>query len=142
MLHGPVARARFGALVGLSIGLGIAALAGVYIVVVAGLMDREGFPITGFMYVVAVGVLPLVVGLPIAAVNGGRLWLLSRAAARPESVTDASLAMRWGKPALRLHFADRRAVVLATGDADRNALIDAFRAGQTPRSLPSARVVR
>ena len=141
ILHAPIARARTGAVVGLTIGLGIAALAGVYIVLATTVMTHDGgFPIIGFMYIAAIGVIPLVVGLPIALVNAIRVRLLTRASAHPDLVDAAELAMRWGKPALRLWFTDKKSVVIATGDLDRNALIASIRAGKMPRQLPSARV--
>lgn len=141
MLHGPLARARAGAVLGLAVGLGIAAVAGIYIALVSTvLMTDNGFPVVGFVYIAAVGVLPLVVGLPIALINGIRLRLLQRASAHPERVDAAELAMRWGKPALRIHFTDRKSVVIATGDLDRNMLIEEIRAGRMPRKLPGARV--
>ena len=141
ILHAPIVRARAGAALGLAIGLGVAALAGVYIGVVSG-VEHGGFPGAGLVYIAAIGVIPLVIGLPIALANAIRMSLLSRATTRPADVRDGELAMRWGKPALRLHFSDRRSVVIATGDLDRNALIDAIRAGGVPRPLPGARVVR
>jgi hypothetical protein len=141
MLHAPIARARAGALLGLVVGLGIAASAAIYIALVSTvLMTDGGFPVIGFVYIAAVGVLPLVVGLPIALVNGLRLRLLQRAATHPEQVDAAELAMRWGKPALRICFTDRKSVAIATGDLDRNMLIEEIRAGRMPRKLPGARV--
>jgi hypothetical protein len=135
-LRGPIARARAIAIVGLASGLGVAALAGVYIGFVSGVLeDARGYPMTGFIYLAAIGVVPLVVGLPIALLSVLRLRLLARADAHPEEVEAAELAMRFGRPALKLWFRDRKSVVVATGDADRNQLIGSIK-------LPRARVVR
>lgn len=134
MLQAATRRAKAGAMLWLVIGCAIAAVAAFYVAVIAAVFS-ESFPLISFVFVCAIGVIPLLVGLPIALGSLIRLRLLGRVSLRPEMVTGGELAMRWGRPALRLHFSDGRSVVLATGDADRNAMIGAIK-------LPNARVVR
>jgi hypothetical protein len=127
-----IRRARSRAVIMIVVGAGIAATAAAYVAFVARLLagNVPSLPIAGL------GVIPLVIGLPIAISAGARILALRRLEARPEDVVATELALRFGQPGLRFWFAGNRSVVLITGELDRDVLVASL-AGR----IPEARVV-
>jgi hypothetical protein len=138
-LRARIVRARLAALVGVAVGGAIAAVTAGYVAIAAPMLEGSGRPET-LVFAAAFGAIPLLLGLPILVTSALRLRLLGRALHRPQDVTSAELAMRFGRPAVRLRFPGGRAVAVQLGDLDGNTVVTAVRA-RRGHALPEARVV-
>jgi hypothetical protein len=127
--------ARIGCAITGAFGIVLVACAATYGVVVRhlGLSD---------VAVVLAGVVPAAVGVYLAVRALLRARVLGRVWRAPETVELAELAMRWGRPALRVCFADGATETFSTGRADRNQLLEAIRRRAVARATPSARIVK
>lgn len=94
------------------------------------------------LFAIALGVLPAGTGLYVLVRALLRARTLGRVARRPDTVELAELAMRWGRPAVRVSFTDGATETFSTGHADRNQLLDALRRRGVARGTPVARVHR
>lgn len=118
-------------------GIG-AAIAGSAILYEAAIARLFGVP---NLIVIAVGALPLGIGIYLMMRGLLRWRVLSRIARAPETATLVELAMRWGRPALRVTFANGATTTFATGRIDRNQLIDVIRARGIARTMPRAQLL-
>jgi hypothetical protein len=131
-----LAAARVGCVVRIAIGGGLLAIAMVYEVWVAKLMV-----FTSQMFGIALGLPPAAIGLYVIVRALIRWAVLRRLDRRPERVELIELAMRWGRPALRVVFKDGASETFGSGGVDRALLVDAIRRRAAARTLPGARVV-
>jgi len=127
-------RARRRAVLDIALGLGISI--GLFAVV----SIVSTFAIGGGL--VLIGLLPFLLGMPIAIRGAGRLRALRRLRYHPEQLVAAELALYREEPGLRFCFAGGATVELATPGVDREAVIAAVRSGLAARPLPPARVVQ
>ena len=130
-----LAGARLGCAVGIVLGAVFLVGAVGYEALVAHL---RGMP---NLFVIATGVVPGGWGLYTMVRALLRARTLGRAARAVEAPAMVELAMRFGRPALRVTFADGASETFATGRLDRNALIDALHRRGVARNAPTARVV-
>lgn len=128
--------ARLGCAARAALGAGGLAIALVYELAIARALVVPPF------VAILVGVAPAAIGLYVVVRTAIRWRVLGRVDRCPETLELAELAMRWGKPALRLAFADGASETVSTGTSDRTGLIAALRRRSASRTLPGARVVR
>jgi hypothetical protein len=135
-------RASLGAVISLGVGAAIAASAGAYVTWLTRYMADSGAIAFANIYIMALGVVPLAVGLPLFIGGASRLRALYRVRTRPGDVIATELARRWGRPALKLCLVGGSEVAVITGELDRGAIADALRARAAAARLPSARAIR
>ncbi|MCE9579956.1 MAG: hypothetical protein K8W52_42960 [Deltaproteobacteria bacterium] len=128
--------ARIGCLARVAVGCAGLALALVYELAIARALVMPPF------MAVLLGVVPAAVGLYVVVRAAMRWRVFDRVARRPESIELIELAMRWGRPALRVAFVDGASETLSTGATPRDRLIAALRRRGAARALPAARVTR
>jgi len=131
-----LAAARVGCALRIVIGGSLLAVALIYEVWIARLML-----FTSQLFGIALGLPPAAVGLYVIVRALIRVATLRRLDRRPETVELVELAMRWGRPALRVVFPDGATETFGSGGTDRNELVEAIRRRGAARTLPSARVV-
>ena len=92
-------------------------------------------------FVFVTSLVPAALGIFAAVRAILRARTLGRVARGAEPVELAEHAMRWGRPALRVCFADGDSATFATGAADRPRLVDAIRRRAIARATPAARLI-
>ncbi len=128
-----LAAARVGCVVRIAVGAGGLALALLYERAIARALVVPPF------IAVLLGVVPAALGLYVGVRAALRWRVLGRVVHRPETVELVELAMRWGRPALRVAFADGATETVSTGQSPRDRLIAAVRRRGAARALPAAR---
>jgi hypothetical protein len=97
-----------------------------------------GAPAT-FMFIA--GIVPAALGVYAAVRALLRARTLGRVARGADPVELVEHAMRWGRPALRVVFADGDTATFQTGTAERGPLLDAIRRRAIARATPAARLL-
>ena len=128
-----------GARLGCAVGAALGAVMLVAAVGYEALIVRVSEPPN--IFVVAAGLAPGAWGIYAVVRAMLRARTLGRAARADESPVMIELAMRFGRPALRVTFADGATETFATGRIDRNELIDALRRRSVARNAPTARLI-
>jgi hypothetical protein len=87
------------------------------------------------------GVVPAALGVYATVRALLRARTLGRVARGAEPDELPELAMRWGRPALRVVFADGDTATFSTGAVDRGPLVDAIRRRAIAHATPAARLL-